>query len=475
MKKALEVIKKGISSKAFIFSVATLIMFLITYSVDLLEISGDAQETWKVAQTFFSENKYYSYVMYKGVYAFLPCVLDIFISGLIHIPQFVIFKLFNALCFGYVAAYGIPNLVGYIHKNEGVSVLQRYLLLALLLFFESNIVFILSVDMMSCAMFFALCNSAMKIVKSEEQKIINFVWFGIWFGLNMCLSGQFAISTVIVAIALIINIAYKYFKKNGFKQIKNYGSLVISLLVIFVCYYIAKFPNQFYTDAVVEPARAAGEWIPTGEAWIKNGLSQNLLHITYPSQLSDNLSMGFLTPEQLEQVKAGGAILNYGDYIKLILQHPIRFLVRWSERLFLGIMNDPQNLIAKTVTYPSAMIISMAVIVYSLYDRFKARFVRYKDIISVDMAIYVALLFSALVPSFGHVENRYFFTARCFIFGVFAVSPYLNETFESIKNKIKGKTIEPISWRFWGCAVFILLSLIIYYALYQSAGIMSMR
>ncbi|MBE7092664.1 MAG: hypothetical protein E7365_05755 [Clostridiales bacterium] len=474
MKKLLKVLKQVISSKAFIFSLAALIMFLITYSVDLLSLSGDAQETWKVAQTFFSQDKYYSYVMYKGVYAFLPCVLDIFIAGILNIPQYIIFKLFNALCFGYVAAYGIPNLVGHIHKNEKVSVLQRYLLVALLIIFESNINFIVSVDMMSCAMFFALCNSAMNIVKNEDKKVIKFVWFGIWFGLNMCLSGQFAISTVIVAIALIINTIYKHFKKHGFKQIKSYGSLALSLLVVFCCYYIAKLPNQFYMNNVVEPARAAGQWIPTGQAWIINGLSQNLLHITYPSQVPDNLSMGFLTPEQLEQVNAGGAILNYGDYIQLIIQHPVRFLVRWSERLFLGIMNDPQNLIAKTVNYPSVMLVSMAVIVYSLYDRFKARFTNYKDIISVDMAIYLALLFSALVPSFGHVENRYFFTARCFIFGVFAISPYLNQTFESIKNKIKEKTLEPISWRFWGCAVFVLLSLIIYYAIYQSAGIMKM-
>lgn len=472
MKKPLEVIKKVISSKVFVFFLTTLIMFLMTYSVDLFSVSDDAQETWKVAETFFSEDKYYSYVMYKGVYAFLPCVLDIFISGILNIPQVLIFKLFNALCFGYVAAYGIPNLIGYIHKNGEISLLQRYLLVALLIFFESNIIFIVSVDMMSCAMFFALCNSAMKIVKSEEKKIVSFVWFGIWFGLNMCLSGQFGISSLIVALALIINTVYVHFKKNGFKQIKKCVPLACSLLIIFACYFIAKLPNQIYMATVVDPARAAGEWIPTGGDWIINGLSQNLLHITYPSQVPDNLSMGFLNAEQLEQVKAGGAILSYGDYINLILHHPIRFLVRWSERLFLGIMNDPQNLIAKTVRYPSVMIVSMAVIVYSLYDRFKARFVKYKDIISVDMAIYLGLLFSALVPSFGHVENRYFFTARCFIYGVFAVSPYLNETVNTIKQKIKGKTFEPISWRFWGGAVFILLSLIIYYALYQSAGVM---
>lgn len=472
MKKFLNLLKQIISSKVFIFFVAVIAMFLVTYPQDLLLKSLDAEETWKVAETFFSEDKYYSYVMYKGVYAFLPCVLDVFLAGLLNIPQKIIFKLFNALCFGYVAAYGIPDLVNHIHKNEKTSVLQRYLLVALLLFFEKDINFIVSVDMMSCALFFALCNSAMNVAKSTDGKITRFIPFGIWFGLNMCLSGQFAISTVIVAGALIINTIYKHFKKHGFKDIKKHGALVLSLFVIFVCYYIAKLPNQIYMNTVVEPARAAGEWIPTGEAWIINGLSQNLLYITWPSQIPDNLSMGFLTEEQLARVQAGGIVFNYGEYIKLVLQHPIRFLVRWSERLFLGIMNDPQNLIGKTVKYPSIMIISMAAIVYSLYDRFKARFKNYKDIISMDMAVYLGLLFSALVPSFGHVENRYFFAARCFIFGVFAISPYLNQTVDSIKNKIKNKTLEPVSWRFWGCAVFILLSLIIYYALYQSAGIM---
>lgn len=475
MKKPLEVIKKVISSKVFVFFLTTLIMFLMTYSVDLFSVSGDAQETWKVAETFFSEDKYYSYVMYKGVYAFLPCVLDIFISGILNIPQVLIFKLFNALCFGYVAAYGIPNLIGYVHKNGEISLLQRYLLVALLIFFESNIIFIVSVDMMSCAMFFALCNSAMKIVKSEEKKIISFVWFGIWFGLNMCLSGQFGISSLIVALALIINTVYVHFKKNGFKQIKKCVPLACSLLIIFACYFIAKLPNQIYMATVVDPARAAGEWIPTGGDWVESGLSQKLLYITYPSMIPDNIGIGFLNSEQLAQVEAGGAVLSYGDFINLVLHHPIRFIVRWCERLYLGIMNDPQNLIGETVNYPSVMIISMSAIVYSLYDRFKTRFKSYKDVISMDMAIYLAFLFTALVPSLLHVENRYYFAARCFIFGVFALSPYLNETVNTIKDKIKGKKLGTISWRFWGSAVFILLSLIIYYALYQSAGVMYVK
>ncbi len=472
MKKALEVIKKVISSKGFVFFLTTLIMFLMTYSVDLFSVSGDAQETWKVAETFFSEDKYYSYVMYKGVYAFLPCVLDIFISGLLNIPQVLIFKLFNALCFGYVASYGIPNLIGYVHKNEEISLWQRYLLVALLIFFESNIIFIVSVDMMSCAMFFALCNSAMKIVKSEKKKIISFVWFGIWFGLNMCLSGQFSISSLIVALALIINTVYTHFKKNGFKQIKKCVPLACSLLIIFACYFIAKLPNQIYMATVVDPARAAGEWIPTGGDWVRSGLSQNLLYINYPVQIPDNIGIGFLSEEQLAQVEAGGAILSYGDFIRLVLHHPIRFIVRWCERLYLGIMNDPLNLIGKTVTSVSVMVMSMSAMVYSLYDRFKMRFKSYKDVISMDMAIYLAFLFTALVPSLLHTENRYYFTARCFIFGVFALSPYLNETVSTIKNKIKGKTLGTISWKFWGGAVFVLLSLIIYYALYQSAGVM---
>lgn len=462
---------KILSAKLFLFAIATISMFIITFNVDLLAVSGDAVETWKVAKTFFSEDKYYSYVMYKGIYAFIPCVVDYFVSTALNIPCFYLFKFFNAVCFAYVAVCGIPFLVESIHKNKSIRVWQRYLLLALLLIFEHDINFCVSVDMFSCTMFFMLCNAVIKATRSESLRWNNCLILGALFGMNMCLSGQFAISTVIVIGAFLLNFSYKHFKKYGIPNIRKHIPWGYAIILVFTGFFITRLPNQLYMDLVVQPARDAGVWLPTGSEWILNGLSANLLIINYPKSVPDYLSMGLLTESQLEIVKSGGTVFWYTDYIKLILQNPFVFAVRWSERLFLGMFNDPRNVMFIAVKFVELRIISMAAIIYGFYDQFKARFSKYKDFISVEMAIYIGFLFSALVPTFGHVENRYFFTARCLVFGVFALSPIFNEVIANIKNKIKNKEARTVSYRFWGGIIFILLALIIYYAIYQSTGL----
>lgn len=460
-----------LSSRKFLFALAVAAMFALSFNVDLIATSGDAIETWKVAETFFSDDKYYSYVMYKGIYAFIPCVIDYLVSAALNIPSMYIFKAFNALCFGYVAIYGIPSLVDLIHENKKVYTWQRYLLLAVLLLLEYNINYCISVDMISCTLFFMLCNSIIKFSRECNPKWYKSLTLGLLFGLNMCLSGQFTISTVIIVGALLINISYKHFKKVGIPKIKSHGPLVATILLIFIGFILARTPNELYMNMVVWPAKEAGRWIPTGGEWIINGLSANLLIINYPKSIPDNLSMGMLTAEQLERIQAGSAIFSYADYFKLILQHPFEFIVRWSERLFLGMLNDPYNMMFAIIKYVNLFVVSMAVMIYGFYDRFKARFRKYKDFISLEMAIYVGFLFSALVPSFGHVENRYFFTARCLVYGVCIMTPFLSDGFATFKQKIKNKNLEPISYRFWGGVLFVLLALIIYYAIYQSAGL----
>ena len=465
-------ISKILGSKIFIFAIATISMFILTYKYDLISASMDAQETWKVATTFFSEDKYYSYVMYKGIYAFLPSVFDYLVSTALNIPCLYIVKAFNALCFGYVSVYGIPFLVQSIHKNKFITVWQRYLLVFLLIIFESNINYFLSVDMISCTMFFMLCNSVIKATQNDNLRWYNCIVLGLLFGINMCLSGQFAISTVIVAAAFLINFSYKHFKKHGIPNIKNHIPWAYAIILIFIGYFITRTPNQLYMDLVVWKAKADGAWIPTGSEWIVNGLSANLLIINYPMSLPDHLSMQLLTDAQREIVSAGGTVFTYSDYFKLILQNPFTFIVRWSERLFLGMINDPRNIfpcsaIPALGKYTNALLVSMVSIVYVFYDQFKERFKKYKDFISVELAIYIGFLFSALVPTFGHVENRYYFTARCLLFGVFAMSPFLNNATISIKNKIKNRKEIQVSYRFWGCIIFIILALVIYYAIYQ--------
>lgn len=471
MKKITNNFREILNSKVFLFLIAAILMFVISFDVDLLNVSLDATETWEVAKSFFSEDKYYSYVMYKGIYAFIPSIIDYVVSTLLNIPYFYFLKVFNAICFAYVSVYGIPFLVESIHKNKAIIVWQRYLLVLLLLVFEHNVNFCISVDMFSCTMFFMLCNSVIKAVRNNSLCWYNYLILGLLFGINMCLSGQFAISTVIILGAFLLNYSYQHLKKYGIKNIKKNISWGYAFVLIFVGYFMTKLPNQLYMEYVVWPAKNAGAWIPTGNEWIINGLTANLKIINYPESIPDYLSMGLLTESQLKIAEAGGTVFAYSDYFKLILKNPFVFIVRWAERLFLGMFNDPRNAMFIIVKYVNLHLVIMSAIIYGFYDQFKAHFKQYKDFISVEMAIYIGFLFSALVPTFGHVENRYFFTARCLVYGVFALSPYLNESVANIKSKIKSNGLNSVNYKFYGWMIFALLSLMIYYSIYQSAGL----
>ena len=460
-----------ISSNYFIFVVATAVMLAFTMNIDLTSYSGDAQETWLVAKSFFSGKRYYSYTMYKGVYAFIPSVIDYNLSVFLHIPEMLFLKVTNALSFAYVAVFGIPNLIKALFKLEKVAAVKRYLVVALMVIFERNIIYYISVDMMSCMLFVLLCTAALKATQNTEKLVKNSIIVGVLFGLNCCFSGQFLISAVIVMIAFIIKLFVMLKKQENIAAKKRYLNFLMSVGIVAAAYIIARLPNDIYMNLIVYPAKAKGEWIPSGHDWIINGLSANIKIINYPRCLPDKLSMSLLSEEQLSMIDNGHLLFTIPSYFKLILRNPIVFILRWSERLFLGVYNDPHNYIYDIAISVTGHICVMAILVFSFYDTLKMIFKKYSDIISLEFAVYIAFLFSALVPTFGHVENRYYFTMRCLIYGTFACTPFLDNAFSSVKSKFKNRKGEgvKVGYKLYSCILFCLLSLIIYMALYQSA------
>ena len=103
-------VKTVLNSKCFMFIMATIISFCFIYQYDLLQ-GLDANETWKVIGSFFSNEKYYSYVMYKGLYAFIPGIISYYVGNLLGISTFLILKMMHALSFAYLTTVGIPFLI----------------------------------------------------------------------------------------------------------------------------------------------------------------------------------------------------------------------------------------------------------------------------------------------------------------------------------------------------------------------------
>ena len=128
MEKFKKNLKMIFSNRIFIFIFAFTIMFLLLLGYkDLYGGSGDANQTWNVVTTFFKKHRTYSYVMYKGIYAFIPGVISYNLGVFFNINQFLFLKIINSLGFAYISTVGIPNLVKKLLNKKEIEIYKYYL------------------------------------------------------------------------------------------------------------------------------------------------------------------------------------------------------------------------------------------------------------------------------------------------------------------------------------------------------------
>lgn len=454
-------LKKVVKSKYFLFAIVSLLVFTYLFSKDVILGSGDAYETVKVVKSFFTDNIYGSYVMYKGIYAFVLEFLSYKIGLLFNISEFLFLKLVKALMFSYIVTLGIPCLIKSLFKYEPKK--WQIIIFSFITFLlERGVITLLSVDLLSFFIFLISLNLISNYFKNEKKYKLFLI--GLFLGISSCLSGQYTISTLIIIVYLIINIIIKYKK--------DISKCLMLLLILIIGISITKGCDTIFKDTIVKDAIEKGYWIPDGEAWIIHGLSNNIKTITYPSELTDNLSLSLVSKDNYsnyENLISGVDVYNYKSYFKLIIQYPIVFIVRWTERLFLGLVADPLN--AYPISYNNIYVIVsyMSVCLYVLWYYIKKNLKKINQLFNKQSIIFYAFLFLVLVPTFGHVENRYYFAGRVMLNGILLLSPLLNEFIEKIKSKdIK---FTNINMNFITCIVFVIICLTAYCALYQSSGI----
>lgn len=466
----MQAVKKILLNKYFIFIVAFTIMFI--YLLPLSDLTGgtsDAAESINVIKTFFATNKYHSYVMYKGIYAFLPGVLCYNIANCLNISWLLLMKIFHSLGFAYISTIGMPYLIEHLF-NKKSTIIQKYIFILLFFIMEfENFVYI-SVDFCSAALLILCINSIIKIISEKETKLKRIIITGLLLGICTCLSGQFLPSAVV----LIIYFLYLIIKKN----IYNKKTIIVLFLFLFIfSLLITKGIDKLYEAKVITPYRESGNWLPTGSEWISSGFTANMLIVNYPRMLPDNLGLGLIQKENIDYDRAyrGEAIFHSKrDMISMILKYPALFCIRWTERLYLGLINDNSNYVVKP--RPGSLllnIIFMTTVVYAFWLECKNKFKKISNIFSFDMLIIISFILSALVPSIGHVENRYYLAMRTLILGVFCLSPYLPRVVNSIRDffkKYKNETIlnYKINYNVVTYFIFVVLSVLIYAALYQN-------
>lgn len=460
-----------INNKYFIFTISFLVMFLYLLSYeDLVSSSGDAVETWKVIKTFFHNEKYISYVMYKGFYAFLPGVICYQLSNLINVDSYLFLKIFHAISFAYIVSLGMPNVIKNI-TNKEVKGWQEYLFILIMLLLEYNLFIFISVDFMSLALLLLCINSLIRIKKSQNIKWYQVLISGLLLGICTCLSGQFLPS----ALVLIIYGFYLVYKKS--KKL-NKKKLLLVFIIFISSIFLTKGIDKIYVNKVVIPARESGAWLPNGGEWLQTGFTANMQMINYPYSLKDNLGEIIMEKEDINRdiIAAGGAVYDYKGMVKTVLKYPFIFIARWTERLLLGLINDPFNYYPGNRLFsPLLMIFVMSSVVFIFLKTLKDKIKKVKDLFNFETLIVVSFILSALVPSIGHVENRYYFAIRTLMLGMVFLSPFIPNAFKSIKEffkKYNFKNIKnyKINYNVVVYIIFVIVYTILYMAIYQSSN-----
>lgn len=448
--------KKNIKIYMFIF--AFLLMFTCIYNNDLISMSGDANETWKVAKNIFSKNKVYSYVMYKGLYAFIPSIISYHIGKFLSINTVFILKIITSFAFSYITIIAFPKLIENMFKKK-IKDWQIFVFMLVVFIFERNPFTYISVDYSSLLFFLLSINLLYKY--KENNKKITLFYFGLCAGASACFSGQYSIATYILIACMLFQII---------KNKKDYYLKGTLILILIFSFSITKLPNTLFNKLVVDEGRKNGEWIPTAGDWFNHNLSGTMININYPAQLPDNLSQSIVlsdSSEILETIKSGQDYYTLKSYIKLIIKQPVAFVVRWCQRLFLGVVNDPISNFPVVLKWGLSVIIFMGVSIYQSYLYVKKNY-KFKDLFNINGVVFISFVFVALVPSFGHIENRYFIALRCLFMAMYLLSPIIPNFITEIKNK---KFNLNNLYGLFETFVFTILLIVIYYSMYGNLGV----
>lgn len=309
--------------------------------------SGDAASIWQTIKSFYSGEIVSSYVLYKGFASVYPYVWFYQLSLLLGVGEFVFIKLYHCLLFAYVSTVGFPYLVENLLHIKAKTWRKAVLMVVLFWLWKNNRALSqLMVDLPSLAFFLLLVNSALKIEKLNGKRSYGrYVYTGLLVGLNMCISGQYTLPAVFILLFIAIRtVPRKVLREKALR----YGAL-LCVVILLVSMGGVLMTNNYFEDAVTNPLREKGEWIPTGQTWVSIGYMRLLgvlrsnPGVTLPDLRGQNIAKD-LYGDQYEEMRdvmaAGGVPMTMLQYFKLVAKYPLDFLSRYANRLFLAMSPD---------------------------------------------------------------------------------------------------------------------------------------
>lgn len=426
----------------FLFALCVIAIYL-SGAEDMLGSGGDANDIWKTITTYYSEETYISYVLYKGLFAVYPYVWLYQLSLLMGVGNFFFIKIFHILLLAYILGIGFPCIFEYLfNKKFSIGKKVVYISLIFLLQVDNGAYTTIMIDL-PYLFWFTLLIHMYVAIKSKPFKhvYIKYVLFGVATGCCMCFTGQYKFSAVMACILILFEVLKKLNQKNGCQRL-------CKMLLLFVMMGSVMISENLFQTQVVENFRKEDVWLPTASSLVQYQFSKSEPNAVYGYRgiaIKDYQIMAIAEVEspKYEELSSTAEILK--EYLRVGLEHPGEFIVSFANKFFMVFACDGGNYVLSYYLLSYSLVFLGIWVIYQQRDAFKRH-----------VPIFVLFLLTIIAPCATHVEARYVMAIQNFMFGLALFGNELGKEFKiagaRLKSKISSKPEESVKrnqWTLW--------------------------
>ncbi len=410
MEKGVDYIKESrkinlLLTRFFPFVFAFLLCFIFLLRIDnMIDLSMDASDIWMTVKSYYKEDTYASYVLYKGIFSVYPYVWLYQFTLLLGVGEFFFIKVFHSLLFAYIVGVGFPYIFEFILGRK-IPTWKKIIYIVIIFWLQiNNLAYIqIVIDLPYLFWFTLMIHSYLKLKsQSSKHKILIYMLLGAAIGCCTCFTGQYKFSAILILILVGYDLIKQLRKSDLYRWI---GSIFIIVVMVGG---VVMAEHAFQTR-VVDGFRQEGAWIPTADDWVQNFLRQEK-----PKSAAVYLKGGQIIDYQITAIHANeepeyegllGTMEIFAEYIRVGLKHPAELVISYANKFFLAFLCGNTCNFFYIFAHYSLLFIGIWTI--------KCR----KCLNKQNLGIFISILVSILVPCVTHMESRYAMALQNFVYG----------------------------------------------------------
>lgn len=426
----------------FLFAFLWCFSCLMTFD-NMTEDSQDAQNIWKTITSYYSDDMYVSYVLYKGFFSVFPYVWLRQLAVLLHCGEFFFIKIFHSLIFAYISAVGFPAILESTTDRKA-AVRQKIFYIGLIFCLQRfNLSYNTLLIDLPYLFWFTLMLHIYTMLKHEAScSFGKYLLLGLSIGCCTCFTGQYKFAAVLTGGMALYDLVRLH---SSLKKAPKTGRAVI----LFIMILITLSAEAAFQKEVVEPLRQREDtWLPTASSLVQYQFSKadpNSIYGYKGLAIKDYQIMAIAETENPQYAELSETPEILAEYLRVGLKHPGEFLVSFANKFFMVFACDNGGFSLFYYWLSYSLLFCGLWVLY-----------RNKTILKTKKHILILILLSAAVPCITHVEPRYVMAAQNFMFGLVIFDDgFRNEVGIAVRRfqcKVFGKGLMPIEsnqWTLW--------------------------